>query len=944
MEDGLRCFVCLILLCVYCSAAEVVLRPYSIAKWNRRDGMLSASVYAIAQTPDGYLWLGTADGLIRFDGFSFTQIPLSQDDRTAFGRVLALATDAEGTLWIGTEAGKLVRLRVQQFRVVQVADAITGIYADAVTGINVLTEHRVYRFSPIEMQVLAECDVAETRYDLCAKPFLPKVPAAVLAGTHLPSERVIQSVCDQHGVWLATKDHGLIHVMDAGTGKSLKINQIGLSQGLSSEIVRVLFSDREGNLWIGTANGLDRLSWKKFSTATQTEGLLSNNFNEIAASRDAVWAASDSGLNRIDANGNASAVLQGKVLSLAFDGREGVLVGTGKGIMSIKQNRTVLLQIGVRAEHVSSLVANPDGTFFFYDLALGLYRACPGVRAKNIPLKPGSGTVAMMQTDGKSGLWLGFSSGVIAHYDGHAVRQESATSGRQAGTLHFLSLDQKAGLWIASERGLSLLSDGRRLTWSKLNGLPGNRVLWATRGSDGRLWLGFNLGVAAVRFDELERAAADPGYRVQVELYNDSDGLVSGPELKGNQPVATAADGRLWFLTGEGLAVVDPAHMTRNTAPPLPGIVTLMVDDHAMTLSGEARLPKRTRRIEIGYTALSLSEPPNVRFRFRLLNFDDTWHDAGHSRSATYTNLPPGHYKFQVMAANEDGVWSLHPGELSFFVPAAFYQTRWFAAFCIVVLLVSVLLLIRRRVRVATERVRLLFEERAKERARLAQDLHDHLIQDMVGISLQLEIADELIPAGAPGKPVIVRALSLAEEAMSQGRRALTSLRATDLTPRQAFEEIAQVAQRYAAPSRLQGHLATRGRARVLRGNVANEIVHVGMEAVANAMQHTTATVHLHVQQTAGELELHVWDEGPGMVEERLRFGIPDHYGLAGMRERAARLGAQLSVESTVTAGTRVRLHVPGQIAFRQAETPLQRIWQRVDLLLHATHARDNRP
>ena len=215
--------------------AQALLRPYSITKWDR---MPSATVYAIAQTKDGYLWLGTADGLVRFDGFGFVQVPLPGDGGAVFGRVLALAA-GDGGLWIGTEDGKLLRMQGQTFRVAHVVNAVSGIRVSAAAGVEVLTARMVYRYSPSTLQPLASCvsDVPERLP--CKSAFLPSVPSRVLAGAQVSQSQVAMTVRDrQDNVWLATKDHGLYRVLDSSKPGSPQVEHITVADGLSSDAVR----------------------------------------------------------------------------------------------------------------------------------------------------------------------------------------------------------------------------------------------------------------------------------------------------------------------------------------------------------------------------------------------------------------------------------------------------------------------------------------------------------------------------------------------------------------------------------------------------------------------------------------------------------------------------------------------------------------------------------
>jgi signal transduction histidine kinase len=318
-----------------------------------------------------------------------------------------------------------------------------------------------------------------------------------------------------------------------------------------------------------------------------------------------------------------------------------------------------------------------------------------------------------------------------------------------------------------------------------------------------------------------------------------------------------------------------------------------------------------------------------VTFQYRLLGFDPQWHDVGGHRFAAYTNLPPGHYRFEVNAANEDGVWNDVPAALIFTIAPAIYQTTWFMVLCVVALLLATAALIRLRVRMAAKTLRLRFEERLEERARVAQDLHDNLLQDVMGISLQLEIADELTPPGAPEKPVLRRALSLSAATLAGGRGVLTTLRATTLSLQDLMRDVAIAIEAFPEERRRAVRLINDDSGLLVRASVGEEVVQIAREALRNALQHTEGSVSVHFHCVSGQLRVVVEDEGAGIESSILASGLPGHFGLRGMRERAERIAAMLRFRARNGGGMRVELDVPAHIAFVQDEVT-QTLWTRL--------------
>jgi signal transduction histidine kinase len=321
--------------------------------------------------------------------------------------------------------------------------------------------------------------------------------------------------------------------------------------------------------------------------------------------------------------------------------------------------------------------------------------------------------------------------------------------------------------------------------------------------------------------------------------------------------------------------------------------------------------------VQIDYTALSLAEPRKVRFRYKLEGFDPDWRDAGTRRQAFYTNLSPRAYRFRVLACNNDGIWNESGATLDFDLLPAFYQTRGFRLLCALVLIILALSIYRLRVWQMTSRVRERFEERLKERTRIAQELHDNLIQDVMGISLQIEVSDELLPADFPAKQPLGRALRLCKSALDEGRRALNDLRSAPLTADDFVKSFSQLSEQFAGHSGTRVDVVVEGGERSLSVVAGNDFLQIGRQAIMNAFQHSRAKkIHVLLSYGQQDLQIRVKDNGCGMTEEKLNLRRSGHYGIAGMQERAERLGGTLSIRSRVGEGTEVNLSAPGSIVY----------------------------
>ena len=363
---------------------------------------------------------------------------------------------------------------------------------------------------------------------------------------------------------------------------------------------------------------------------------------------------------------------------------------------------------------------------------------------------------------------------------------------------------------------------------------------------------------------------------------------------------------------------MDPARLNVNFLPPPVHILGLDADGQSVDVSRPISLRPLTRSVRFSFTGVSLTVPRKVRFRYMLEGFDREWRDGGATREAFYTNLPPRRYTFRVLASNNDGVWNNSGAQLTFFLKPAYYQTWWFRLLCAAAVVIAAILVFRRRLRSAQRLLRLRFEERMEERTRIAQELHDHLIQEMVGISMQLEVADELTPGSADAKTPLHRALKLSRSAIANGRLTLQSLRQPRVTAAALIDSLRRTADAYPEQNRIPVEYRVDGHERLLRPDIAEDLCELGMEALRNALKHVRkGTIHVDVRYGAAKLELTVIDEGEGITEQVLQAGIPGHYGVAGMRERAARMEAALSINSVPGQGTTVHVAVPAARAYQ---------------------------
>ena len=386
------------------------------------------------------------------------------------------------------------------------------------------------------------------------------------------------------------------------------------------------------------------------------------------------------------------------------------------------------------------------------------------------------------------------------------------------------------------------------------------------------------------------------------------------------------SDGRLWFKGVEGLSVIDPSRIAVNTVPPPVAIEQITADRTRYDRAGANTLiglPARTRDLQIDYTALSFVAPEKVRFRYKLENHDADWQDVGGRRQAFYNDLPPGTYRFRVIASNNSGVWNEAGAFLDFSIAPAYYQTTWFRSASVAAVLALFVAAYRFRVRQIARDFNLRLDERVNERTRIARELHDTLLQSFQGSMLRFQSARNLLPAD-PAKAVeaLDGALDRADQAIVEGRDAIQNLRSATVA-----NELAQAMTTLAEeltndPNSERGtppmfSMSVEGSPRDLHPIVRDDIHRIAREALRNAFRHAQAE-HIEAEVTYGarEVRVRIRDDGKGIDPQHLKAGRERHWGLTNMRERARQIGSELRLWSEVGVGTEVELRIPGSLAY----------------------------
>ena len=949
------------------------------SRWTLGDGA-PGNIRAIVQGRDGYLWLGTATGLYRFDGIVFERIVPVDQDKYRSPQITALLAARNGDIWVGYDfggisvvrggvlkdanpwpptggvnsivegqdgaiwvardsMGKLVLSRLLKGRWTAfgaqhgVPDSEMGDILSTPDGIYLSLVPRLLRLKPggtrfedTGVAIDAPTSLAQDRQgvvwrrtDARIEP-IDRTARAYRIGSSTTPYVVDRMIFDQDGnLWIAGQDTGLGRLSAAALQRRFPAGRVELfteRQGLSATLTTAVLEDRERNVWVGTESGLDRFSPSNIAQPAQTEAIVSG-FVGTAASRN-LFVAGLSGVYRIDRSGTPVLIFpQADIGVLCGDDRRLLVISmAGKSLLDLDSAGNLAKATPVAGP--LPITCTVDSAGVFWAGFAQIYRLV-GSRLQTVAKPSGTpaGSIHRVRSDGAGAVVFGrIGHGVSRLRDGGETllwRSKDQVTGRTA-----TWVPSRNGLLVVGDQGLARY-DGTRLaslrdrTYPFLAGLTG-----LIQTPDGSTWVIGANGIVRMPTLSLDAAFAHPGAPIPHERFGYQEDFRARSNMVETNDIGQDAAGRLWFATNKGLAMIDPGHLSRNRLPPTVQIRSLDTGGATQPLANRpVAFPAGTNHVRIRYTALSLTNATANRFRYRIEGIDRDWTDAGTAREALYTNLSPGTYRFQVIAANNDGVWNRDGAALTFTIAPRFYQTHAFIALCIAVAVALVWLLYRRRVRAIADRTRGRFEVQLAERERIARELHDTLLQGFQGLMLRFQSVVELLPRGDRARTSLENALERADDVLLDGRDRVRSLRET-MEPVALPALLAAIAED-GVPPPLAWDMAVDGVMQPVCAPVADEIAQIVREALANAVRHAGANrLIIGLRSTSDRLVVSVTDDGIGLPSDVRETGHrPGHYGLVGMRERAVALGGTLVMQSTTGSGTKIKVTIPARIAYR---------------------------
>jgi ligand-binding sensor domain-containing protein/signal transduction histidine kinase len=982
-------------------------------RWETGAGFPRGAVYAITQTADGYLWIGTETGLLRFDGLTFQSMQSGLTAMPSISHVLGLCPDPDGSLWVRLRRPTLLRYRSGQF------EDMTGQSDQPLSTMSAMAPAHgggvllwVLKGEP--SAVVLRNGTIET---LASPSGFSRSPVLAIAQT------------PNGDIWVGTRDSGLYRISGGRTSAIL--------EGLPDLKVNALAATSGNEVWVGTDSGVVRWDGSRLTNSGVSASLGRVQALALSVDRDSnLWVGTNSrGLLRVNAGGVSSfeqSASMGAVTAV-FEDREGNLwVGGGRGLERLRDSPFVTYSTseGLPADGATPLYVDSEERVWLHSASGGLWwfkQKRKGLitndgldkdviysldgggndlwigrqRGGLTNLRSAGGSVASTTYTRDDGLvqnsvysvyrardgsvWAGTLSGGVSHLRGGRFTTYTMADGLASNTISSILEASDGAMWFGTPSGLSVLRNGRWQSYGSAEALPSPDINCLLEDRSGVLWVGTSSGLAyrdsggfkipsglraslreqifglaedqsgaiwiagANHVLRLNRQRLLDGWLSEQDIreFGLADGLRSVEGIRRQRSLVTDTKGRIWFSLNRGISVVDPARLERNSAPAIAHVSAMLADGKVVDSTQPVHVSGGGRRITLTYGGLSLSIPERVRFRYRLEGFDSGWGEPVSTREAVYTNLLPGLYRFRVMAANPDGLWNNTEASLSFVIDPLFYQTWWFQAGLVGGCLLSGLGLYRLRLRQVTGQLRLRFEERLAERTRIAQELHDTLLQGFLSASMQVHVATDRLAGNSQEKVILTRALELMAQVIEEGRNAVRGLRSSgsgSLDLEVAFSRIGQeIPQSESHP--IAFRVIVEGEPRPLQHLLRDEVYRIGREAVVNAFRHAAARkIDLELKYSPNNLRMVVRDDGRGIDPEIVKTGRDGHWGLAGMRERADRIHASFHVWSKTGGGTEVDLSVPAHIAFQDSrERKLGRIL-RTFKSRHADYGHNDKP
>ena len=949
---------------------------YHLDSWTTDNGLPQNSIRSITQTRDGYLWMTTFDGLVRFNGVQFKVFDKSNTRGLSTNRFTALYEEKEGTLWAGTGDGGLTRYRNGMFTSYTAADGVPPgqvmafahdlkdellisigngqfymregkfIPAPSEYGAQNLTHYLApsgaqWTIGTNEAKQIKDGSVTQYPITLSfadgVSPYEDSKGNLWLgdkSGIYrlrdgqitryskkdgVPTRVILRPSCedDEGGIWFLADP--LVRFKDG------RFTVYGKDSELGSLTIYCLFKDREGTIWIGTTGGLYRLT-KQFITGYSTaSGLLHREVYPILQSHNGdIWVGSIRGLSRFRDGVFHNTVLPepNNVQALAEDNGGSLWVGVVGGLLRQENGKFKNLSSLVQKATVSTILTDRDGDVWVGS-ERGLFRFHDGRITAHYTTKEGlpSDDVTVIHEDRQGALWIG-TSGNLVRFDDGKFFSYTMPDGLATNHIRCIYEDTEGTFWIGTyDDGLSRFRDGRFFVYRMDQGLFDDGVFQILEDRHGSFWISCNKGIYRVSRQELNDLADGRISRINSVAYGKRDGMLNSECNGGRLPAGIIArDGKFWFPTQDGVAVINPEAIYVNPEPPPVLIESVTLEHNPVDFQHGITVQPGQRGLEISYTGLSYIKSDQIRFKYKLEGMDAEWIDAGTRRVAYFPYPPPGNYTFRVIAANSDGVWNNTGASINLVVRAPFWRRLWFLLLCIgsviaigaFVVMVNIARLKRRQAEREAFAQRLI-ESQEAERKRLAGELHDSLGQNLLIVKNWTQIGLNLLPEDHSAHEHLMGISKMTSLALDEVHEIARNLRPHQLERLGLTSTIEQMVRHASDSTEIEFITQIDNIDTLLSKTSEINFYRVVQECINNVLKHSAAkNCWLMIKRTAAGAQIVCKDNGKGFDPEAIspESGI----GLIGIAERVRMLGGRYTRESAPGKGVTIRITIGARV------------------------------
>jgi ligand-binding sensor domain-containing protein/signal transduction histidine kinase len=962
---------------------------YRVDNWTSENGLPQSSINDVIQTREGFLWLATFGGLIRFDGAEMHVFNTINTQGLGTSRFTNLFEARDGALWASTEGRGVTRYKDGAFTTYTEADGlpdnrVSAVFEDKDGALLIDTLKGIVQWQGERLLAYPTYfpNHGEADKTILTAPLSGVVWFSDREGVHkfergrvtrhLPLDVKPRRLYEDRygGIWMeyeqaSTRKRTIARFEDG------RLRIFTAKDGIPIFSTVSFSEDRDGNLWLGlrAEGGLLRFRAGKFTRYTTADGLPADNVGKVHQDREgSLWVPTEGGLSRftertITAYSSKAGLAADNAYPIYQDRRGDIWIGTWRGLTRYRNGVfTRITQFGVDTENVLSILEARDGAFWIGTWGGGVHRIKDGRATSFKDTKPPGNVTRAIYQDRRSDIWFGGPDGLARYRDGGfvAMTEQQGFTGGQA---HVFHEDRLGALWIGTEAGLSRYRFGTFTNFGEKEGLTGNHVraiheddagsLWLgtyesglfrfrdgrfTRFTTkegllsngafriledrrGRFWISSNIGIYRVARKELDDLAAGRTKTVTSVSYGVRDGMPGAECNGGGQPAGIQArDGRMWFPTQQGVAVLDPETIQVNYQPPPIVITDVLVAQEPVPLAKSIEIRGGPKALEVRFAAMTFIRPELSRFKYRMEGLDDAWVDAGSRRSAYFAHLPFGNYEFRVVGANRDGVWNLQGEGIRIAVVPPFWRTRWFLALGVLSLGALGLgghrfrlSLVRKEHTLREEFARQLIESQEDERKRIAAGLDESLSQSLNLIKNWAVVGQSTSDARV-ARGNLSEIAATASQALGKVRDIAYSLGPYRLERMGLAETILEMVDRVSGSTGIAFTTRVGKIDGLLSKQAEINLFRILQEAISNLVKHSGAReATLIVKPDSGWLLVTLQDNGKGFDYDAAahRTGRRQGFGLFGMSERVRMIGGTLAVESSPGQGTRIDFRLP---------------------------------